>query len=255
MVGGAMQKYENSLENRQKSGTFRVMILRKKTLIAIVLAIAVVALCVGGGVGLAATAASPFTGPVVVIDAGHGGIDHGVVGDSGFLESDFNLMMSRELKEFLEGANFKVVMTRETSDGLYGDSIENFKRRDMAARKEIIRKANPDFVISIHANKFPGDSRRGAQVFYDGLSGEGKSLAQSIQSGLNYLNDKYTGKTYSALSGDYYMLKCTQNPSVIVECGFLSNDEDEALLKDAEYRQKLAFAIYSGVVGYLSTRE
>lgn len=249
-----MKEREESVLNEHKFGKMRVIVLRKKMLLAAILCIALLGLCVGGGITIAGvTTASPAVKPVVVIDAGHGGVDKGVVGPAGTKESDFNLAMSLELAQFMNEAGFKVVMTRIDENGLYGDSLDNFKKRDMAARKKIIEENDPDMVISIHANKFPGDSRRGAQVFFDAMSESGKELAFDIQNGLNDLNGEFVGRAYDALSGDYYMLKCSRSPSVIVECGFLSNAEDEKLLNDAGYRRKLAFAVYSGAVAYLTS--
>lgn len=249
-----MSEINDNILKEHKCGKMRVLFLRKKTLIAIFLCIAVLGFGIFGGIRLASiTTVSPLNKPVIVIDAGHGGIDNGVVGPAGTKESDFNLAMSLELAQFLNDAGFKVVMTRIDENGLYGDSMDNFKRRDMEARKKVITDNNPDFVVSIHANKFPGDSRRGAQVFFDEFSESGKALAGDIQTGLNSLNKEYVGRSFDALAGDYYMLKCTQNPSVIVECGFLSNAEDEKLLCNAEYRKELGFAIYSGIVAYLAS--
>lgn len=247
---------ESNVKKSRKCGKFNAIVLSKKKLIAVILSLAIIAFAVCGGLGLAyATTSSPADVKVIVIDAGHGGIDNGVVGAAGTKESDFNLTFSKELAQYFTEAGFKVVMTRSDENGLYGDATKDFKRADMAERKRIIQEANPDFVISVHANKFPGDSRRGAQVFFDEFSAGGKALAEYIQTGLNYLNNDYTGRSYAALKGDYFMLKCTTNPSVIVECGFLSNAEDEQLLLSEAYRAKLAFAVYSGVVAYLAETE
>lgn len=251
-----MDEEKDIVLNEHKCGKMRFFVCKKKTLIAIILCIAVCAVCVGGGIGIAAAASGkPAARPLIVVDPGHGGIDYGVTGKEGTKESEFNLEMSFVLKELFESAGFGVVMTRTDENGLYGDADDNFKRADMAARKKIIQDSAPDLVISVHANKFPGEDRRGAQVFYDGFNENGKRLADFIQSGLNSLNTQYVGRTYSALKGDYFILKCSLAPSVIVECGFLSNSEDEKLLNDAEYRKKLAFAVYSGAVGYLTESE
>ena len=234
-----MEEEKDIVLNEHKCGKMRFFVCKKKTLITIILCIAVCAVCVGGGIGIAAAASGkPAARPLIVVDPGHGGIDYGVTGQGGTKESEFNLEMSRTLAELLEGAGFSVVMTRTDENGLYGDADDNFKKADMAARKKIIQDSAPDLVISIHANKFPGEDRRGAQVFFDGFN-----------------NTQYVGRTYSALKGDYFILKCSLAPSVIVECGFLSNSEDEKLLNDAEYRKKLAFAVYSGAVGYLTESE
>lgn len=238
-------------ENSANNAKLRLLIITKKQIIIAILCVIIALVFLFGGMGIAkAASVSPEYKYVVVIDPGHGGIDGGVVSDSGYKESEFNLAMSRDLEKFLTDSGFKVILTRQDENGLYEEDASNKKKSDMLARKKIIEENKPDFVISIHANKYPGDSRRGAQVFFDEMSAEGKSLAGSIQSGLNLLNKKFVGREFSELSGDYFMLKCTQKPSVIVECGFLSNTEDEKLLTSAEYRQQLAFAIYSGIVAY-----
>ncbi len=188
---------------------------------------------------------------VIVIDAGHGGIDAGVRGiTTEAKESDINLAIAKKLKGYFQEAGFKAVMTRKTNAGLYGTSGKGFKMRDMKKRKQIIADNNADMVISIHQNFCPIPSKRGGTVFFDKTSESGKALADSMQSVLNGLNEDI--KKNEALAGDYYMLKCTENPSVIVECGFLSNTEDEKLLNDAEYQKQIAYAIFKGAVAYYS---
>lgn len=186
----------------------------------------------------------------VVLDAGHGGVDGGVVGKTtGVKESEINLSLVYALKEDFENAGFKVVLTRTDEGGLYGLPTKGFKRRDMQKRREIIEEASPAVMLSVHQNYFPSDpSRRGGQAFYRMGSASGQKLAQSIQAELNTLSQR----EHSALTGDYYMLECTNFTSVIVECGFLSNAEDEALLTDPSYREKLANAIFCGTLAFLS---
>ena len=139
-------------------------------------------------------------------------------------------------------------MTRTDENGLYGSATGGFKQRDMRRRREIINEAKADMVISVHMNKFSSPSRSGPQVFYDGGSAAGKALADSMQTMLN----GFTGNGHSALAGDYYMLKCTSAPSVIVECGFLSNPDDEKKLTDGVYRDSLAEVIVRGALYYMS---
>ena len=185
----------------------------------------------------------------VVLDAGHGGADGGVVGGvTKIKESDLNLSMVYFLKDEFERGGFKVVLTRTDKNGLYGSATTNFKKRDMQRRKEIITECAADMVLSIHMNRFSLPGRKGPQVFYDAESAEGKELAEIIQKTLN----AFTGLEHSALSGKYFMLQCTSNPSVIVECGFLSNPEDEQKLIDTAYQAQLAHKIYQGVATYLS---
>ena len=187
----------------------------------------------------------------VVIDAGHGGVDAGVKGiTTSTKESEINLAIARYLRGYFANAGFNAVMTRTTQGGLYGTSTKGFKMRDMKKRKEIIEKNNADMVISVHQNFCPIPSKRGGTVFFDKTSDCGKALADSIQSSLNSMSASV--KKNEARAGDYYMLKCTQNPSVIVECGFLSNAADEALLITPEYQKSIAYAIFKGAVSYYS---
>lgn len=191
----------------------------------------------------------PSRNYTVVIDPGHGGIDPGSIGyKTKVHEADLNLKMSLKLKKKLEDACIKVVLTRETEEGLAKDIIKGFKKKDMALRKELIKKVRPNMVISLHQNSFTNHSLRGAQVFYDKTSEISKQIASYIQeefiSGLEHSN-----KTTSP--GDYFMLKCTSAPSVIVECGFISNAEEEQLLLTDEYQDKVLDCIFKGIVKFL----
>lgn len=186
---------------------------------------------------------------VVVLDAGHGGIDGGVVGaNTGVKESQLNLQVTYLLKDLFQTAGFPVVLTRKDDNGLYGDATDGFKRRDMQKRKEIILQAKANMVISVHMNKFSSPSRSGPQVFFEKTSEAGHQLAEKMQTVLN----NFTGNKHDALAGDYYMLKCTESPSIIVECGFLSNAEDERKLMDADYQRQLAEKIFQGALLYVS---
>lgn len=194
---------------------------------------------------------SPPLNYLVVIDAGHGGIDGGVRGvKTGVLESEINLAIALRTKEVFKQSGIAVILTRENSGGLYGSLSAGHKKRDMNARKQIIQKSNPTLVISIHQNQYRDSTRRGGQVFFYGESEGGRMLANYIQTKLNKISG--SGREYSALKGDYYILDVSPCPAVIVECGFLSNPQDEALLITGEYQSLLAESIYEGVVQYLS---
>ncbi len=191
------------------------------------------------------------TGIKIVLDAGHGGIDGGVTGvKTGVKESELNLLIVKRLEKYLSEAGFSVVLTRSSDAGLYGIATKNLKKKDMEKRKEIINSAVPSLVVSVHLNKFSMGSRRGAQVFYKESSDNSKILADSIQCCFNEMDE--APRQSSALVGDYYILNCSDYPSVICECGFLSNPQDEALLITEEYRDKIAYTIFKGVVGYLA---
>lgn len=187
----------------------------------------------------------------IVIDAGHGGIDGGVVGvKTKAKESDINLSISRLLQAEFEEAGFLVVQTRPTEAGLYGAATAGYKKRDMQKRAQIIAESEPAAVISVHQNSFPVSSRRGAQVFFRETSDSSHTLACSIQTALNSMPECV--RKNEALKGDYYVLNCSDYPSVIVECGFLTNAADEALLLTQEYRRRLAETICAGTLAYLA---
>lgn len=227
------------------------MIFKKSAVITLAALIAAgVALGLCAGALASSSSASASAGEkVIVIDAGHGGVDAGVLGrTSSVKESDINLAVARKLQGYFSEAGFSVVMTRSSNGGLYGVPNSGFKMRDMKKRREIIEGSGAEMVISVHQNFCPLPSRRGAQVFFRQGSETGKELADSIQSALNEMPECV--KKTDALTGDYYILKCTESPSVIVECGFLSNAEDEALLSTEEYRTKIAYAVFKGAVSY-----
>lgn len=183
----------------------------------------------------------------VVLDAGHGGIDGGVVGADGVKESDLNLEYVKTLQEIFERAGFNVVLTRKTSGGLYGLPTKGFKSRDMQERKRIIDESHPNLMISIHMNKFSQSYRSGPQVFFQQGKTDGQTLADSLQKAFN----EFTGKQRQALGGDYYVCRETNCPAVIVECGFLSNGEECAALQTKEYREQLCNIIFNGTMIYL----
>lgn len=186
----------------------------------------------------------------VVIDAGHGGKDAGASGHkTGVKESDLNLYVAKDLQKFFIDSGIKVVMTRENFDGLYGDTSTWHKRRDLNKRKEIINNAKPELVISIHMNTYNAQrSRRGAQVFCYKRGTNSEVAAQKVQA---VLNKNINESDAVVLAGDYFILRCNDYTSILVECGFLSNAEDEQLLSTEEYRQNIAYQIFCGSMDYL----
>ena len=192
----------------------------------------------------------------IVVDAGHGGVDSGTIGVvTSNKESDLNLLIANALGEYLRQAGVKVTYTRQTKDGLYGELTSGFKMRDMQARRDIITSAKPDMVVSIHLNKFAISSRRGVQVYYQTGRDRGETLAGSIQDIFNtHVNLSQSGRGYEAQAGDFYMCRCVDVPACIVECGFLSNPEDDMLLDTEAYRTQIAYYIYVGIMNYLMKR-
>jgi len=216
-----------------------------KRVIAIFLVIVVIFL---GGfiiVSTTKTNARPNYEYTVVIDAGHGGRDGGCVGVNGAVEKDLNLEYAKTLKELLETKDIKVIMTRSSDKALYDEDANNKKSSDMRARAKIINYNQPDLVVSIHMNSFPLSSATGARVYHKKGSEPSKAIADNIQKSLHY----YMGtKTINSSVGDYYILNCTDYSAVLIECGYLSNSQEEALLNTKEYRNKLMHSVYSGIL-------
>ncbi len=192
----------------------------------------------------------------IVLDAGHGGRDVGVVGDNtGIKESELNLILVRLIGEYLKGGGYRVVYTRTNDTQMEYEGIyNNHKRADMYARRDVILNAKPSAVVSIHMNYYSLQrSRRGAQVFYDRKSEQGVRFARIMQSMLNKdINSIGNGREYAPLSAEKYILSCTPYPSIIIECGFLSNPFDEHNLVDGEYQLLIAKTIANGIIEYLS---
>ncbi len=190
----------------------------------------------------------------VVLDAGHGGDDPGKIGINGALEKDVNLAITLLVKQYLEESDIRVVLTRETSEGLYDAGASNKKVQDMKRRIGIIEENSPDVTVSIHQNSYPEEYVHGAQVFYYTGSEEGKALAEKIQRRLVEGVDPENKRQVKA-NDSYYLLKKTRVPIVIVECGFLSNAEESEKLCTEEYREKLAWQIHLGIVQYLNSEK
>lgn len=228
--------------------------VRKRTIVAIVLCVVIVSLVVCTACFSAMAVISAKDRQTIVIDAGHGGEDAGVTGiRTGVRESDLNLKIAKLVGEYLKGGGYEVVYTR-TNDSMHThpNVKDNKKRADMFARGDIINSAKPVAVVSIHMNFYSAQSRRGAQVFFDATDDEGHKFADVMQSLLNKnLNSIGNGREYSALSAEKYLLSCSPYPSIIVECGFLSNPFDERNLTDPNYQILVAQTIYQGIVAYL----
>lgn len=227
-------------------GRNHMVFIGKKTVICIVAATLVFALTAVGVFTVAKTVADSYVplGAVVVIDAGHGGMDGGVVGVTGTKESDLNLKIAMCLGDILTAKGVYVVYTRENEN-----SLSDSKREDMKMRAEIIKESRPDCVVSIHLNSYSDAARRGVQVFYDD-TGRGESFASLMQERLNAtINYRYSKRSDLApQSGDFYITKCAAVPSIIIECGFISNAEDESLLKTENFRRELCREIADGII-------
>jgi N-acetylmuramoyl-L-alanine amidase len=193
----------------------------------------------------------PGSNKVVIIDAGHGGIDPGAKGKGGLIEKDVNLDIAKKLKRFVEEGGGVAIMIREEDEGLYSQDSPNKKREDMKNRKQIIKDSSGDIFISIHINSFPESRYYGAQVFYFKNQKESMHLAKIMQQELIRVLNRNNERVEKSTE-DYFILKDNEIPSVLIECGFLSNSEEEKLLLMPEYQEKIAFSIYTGIIRFFS---
>lgn len=222
---------------------FKVIKL-KSLIIGLLMIIISIALSVGI-VAIAESKSIPKPIYTIVIDAGHGGRDDGCEGVTGTKESVINLQIAKTLKSYLETLGIRVVMTRLDGNGLYSANATNYKQSDMAKRIEIITNASPDMVISIHCNSYKDSTQAGAQAFFQENDEKSKAFAENVQSQLISI---LSSPRLESIAGDYYILKESKTPAIIVECGYLTNPEEEQLLKTTDYQNKVAYTIMCGVV-------
>lgn len=196
--------------------------------------------------------ASAGTEPVVVIDAGHGGEDGGA-GANGALEKDINLSIALKLRDMLTASGFTVVMTREEDISIYDSSastIHEKKVSDMRNRRDIINSNSNNILISIHQNKFEQSKYSGTQIFYSKNNGRSIKLAEDIKRSVTGLLQPENKRELKAADSSVYLLDKAEVPAVIVECGFLSNEEEAKKLSTDDYQKKMAFAIMCGFLDY-----
>lgn len=196
---------------------------------------------------LQASEESRLTGKVIILDPGHGGFDPGKPGIKGADEKDLNLKIALMLKNYLEKAGAKVIMTRTTDDDVDGMDGVKHKSKDMVARKKL--SEGGDVLISIHQNSFTQPSVHGAQCFFNNTSEEGRKLAICIQKSIKQLVDT-SNRREAKSNTNYYVLKATTIPAVIVECGFLTNPEEEQKLNSETYQNQMALSICLGILNY-----
>lgn len=201
------------------------------------------------------TSVSPLTAGInVIIDPGHGIPDGGAVGISGSVEHEINLKISQKIGDLLQQSGANVIYTREDENSIADKSetkIRDIKKSDMRNRKKIKDNSDADLFISIHMNKFDSPQYCGAQVFYDSESEDSKRLAESIQKYLHDYADKENTRTAQKCENSIYLLKNSKYPSVVVECGFISNPIEEKRLQEESYQDKIAFSVYCGIINYL----
>ncbi len=188
----------------------------------------------------------------IIIDAGHGAPDGGAVGVNGTLEKDINLAIAKKVQEILEAKGIKVIMTRMGDSGLQENpnaSLREMKRSDMNTRLAIMKKSNSDLFLSIHMNYFQQKSVNGLHIFYAKNHSEIEPLAENIQARIGEITG---AKTHMVKTADrsLFLMKNPPIPAILVECGFLSNAEEERRLNSEDYQSRIAWAIADSVEKY-----
>lgn len=193
--------------------------------------------------------------PTIIIDAGHGGEDGGAVSESGVLEKDINLSIANDTSALFYLLGFDVTQTRKTDIAL--DNGENTIRKrkvsDMKKRLEIFNSSKENTIISIHQNKFSESKYHGTQIFYSPNNPKSKHLADIIKYSVKGLLQPDNERECKQADSGIYLLNNTNNPAVIVECGFISNGEECKNLLDSQYQKQMAFSITAGFLSYYNT--
>ena len=202
------------------------------------------------------TVSTPVTDRVVIVDAGHGTPDEGAESSNGITEAQINLKIALKLQKLLEQNGCKVILTRHDENSIYdegADTIREKKVSDLKNRVKIGNESGADIFVSIHLNKIEQTQYSGWQTFYKKGCEDSKNLATIIQKNLNASIETKNERT-PAMLNTVYIMKNIQIPITIVECGFLSNPEEEKLLQTEEYQEKLAWGIYNGIIEYFNEK-
>lgn len=197
------------------------------------------------------TSSIPVSSHTVIIDAGHGLPDGGATSQDGTSEESINLAISLKLQNILEASGCTVILTRSDENGIYDNNSKNQKKSDLINRVKLGNESNGEIFISIHLNKINLSNCSGWQTFYQKNNDNSQKLAEYIQENLNNSIERNNKREILPLSGKYIMDN-VKIPTVIVECGFLSNPEELIKLKNEQYQDNLAWGIYTGIVDYFS---
>ncbi len=210
-------------------------------------------LCLGAALSFSPYLKTAITNEIhtVIIDAGHGLPDGGAVGSAETVEQEINLKIAKKLCEVLEGKGIKVIMTRKDEKGLFEKegSLREQKRADMQNRLEIMNTADADIFISIHMNFFPSASVHGLRVFYAANHPDTKDLAEFVQQRMNEVTGAKTSAVKAA-DRNLFLMKNPPLPALLIECGFLSNPQEEKKLNEDDYQSRLSWAIADGIFDF-----
>ena len=198
------------------------------------------------------TVSLPVTEKVIVVDAGHGIPDEGAESSKGTTEAETNLKIALKLQNLLEQSGSTVILTRSDENAIYDIDSKTLRQKkisDIHNRVKIGNESSADIFVSIHLNKIPQSQYDGWQTFYKEGNEKGEKLAKEIQNSLNETIEKANNRIAKSID-NVYIIKHVEIPTTIVECGFLSNPDEEQLLLNDDYQNKLAWGIYNGIINY-----
>lgn len=198
------------------------------------------------------TTATPVSGKTIILDAGHGVPDEGAQSSTGTTEAETNLKIALKIQNLLEQSGCTVLLTRSDENAIYDLDSKTLKQKkisDIRNRVKIGNESSADIFVSIHLNKIPQQQYYGWQCFYKDGNEQSNKLAKSIQDNLNRSMQKENNRVAMKID-NIYIIKHVEIPTSIVECGFLSNPEEEKQLLDDSYQNRLAWGIYNGIINY-----
>jgi len=194
--------------------------------------------------------------PVIVLDAGHGGMDGGCVAVDGTPEKGINLSILLKLRDLLEISGYEVEVTRDTDTSIHDEGVEgiaNQKSSDMDNRLEIFNKHENAVCLSIHQNQFTDPKYSGAQMFFSKSNRKNEKFAMSLQSKFTEFLQPDNKREIKQCGKELFLCYYSKNPTVMAECGFLSNPDEASLLVTDEYQSKVAFTLYAGILDFINS--
>jgi len=200
------------------------------------------------------TSSTPVSSKIVVLDAGHGKPDEGAQSKNGVTEEKTNLLIVLKLQKLLEESGCTVILTRSDENGIYDldkTTLREKKVSDVTKRVKLGNESSADIFVSVHLNKGESEKYNGWQTFYREADEKGIRLAKCIQNGLRETINVENKRTENKIDG-IYIVDNVEIPITIVECGFLSNPQEEKKLLTDEYQNELAWGIYTGILNYFS---
>ena len=196
--------------------------------------------------------------PIIILDAGHGGIDGGCTSAEGVPEKGINLDILLRLRDMLEVSGYEVKVTRDSDKSIHDIGIEGIaaqKSSDMDNRLAIFNDSSNAVCISIHQNQFTDPKYSGAQMFYSGSNSTSEVLARMLQNRFKCLLQPDNERDIKLCGKELFLCYFSENPTVMAECGFLSNPDEAALLNTEEYRGKVAFTLFSGISDFINRKK